>query len=221
MPSSPAIARRCTSANDAPEAAASAMRAGSTNTPIGFEWKSGLVRIHCVDAAQSPKLSDLQLHAVAVGVLVVVGERHPVVDAEVRLDPRATEPQIAGVQVGEAAVLEGAVVHPGSCLALGVIDEPGEAQQRDAVVCAVVRQPCPCGVLEAHLRSHDGPIPVDQLLQPCGLEVDVMECGPERCLRAHPRAFLSLLSVCRRWPTQLHDRRPRGAMRSSSAAGSG
>ena len=45
------------SSKEAPDAASAAIRAGSTNTPIGLAWKSGLVRIHSREASQSPNTS--------------------------------------------------------------------------------------------------------------------------------------------------------------------
>ncbi len=109
---------------------------------------------------------DLQLDEVAVGVLVVVGERHPVVEAEVGLDPGLAQPQVAGVEVLEGVVLERAVVQPGAGVLLGVVDEPGEREQRDAVVGRIVGQPRADVVLEQHLGADDERVPVDQLLQP-------------------------------------------------------
>ena len=45
------------SSKDVPAAASEAIRSGSTNTPIGLAWKSGLVRIHSREASQSPNTS--------------------------------------------------------------------------------------------------------------------------------------------------------------------
>src|SRR5271165_659733 len=119
----------------------------------------------------------LQLDVVAVGVLVVVGERHPVVEADVGRDPRLAQAQIAGVQLLEAVVLKRAVVHPGAGVLLRVIHEPLEGEQRDAVVGLIVGQPCPVGCLEEDLGSNERAVPVDHLLQARRLQVEMVELG--------------------------------------------
>ena len=97
------------------------------------------------------------------------------VEAERRRDAGLLEAQVARVQVLEARVLERRVVHPGARVLLRVVDEVREREQRDPVVRVVVRQPGADLVLEDHLRADERAVEVDHLLQPGGLEVDVVE----------------------------------------------
>lgn len=101
------------------------------------------------------------------------------IDADVGLDPALAQSQVAGVEVLEALVLEGAVMHPRVGVLVGVVDEGGKGQECDAVVGGVVGQPSPGGVLEGHLGADHDRVPVDQLLQPGRLEVEVMEPGSD------------------------------------------
>jgi hypothetical protein len=114
---------------------------------------------------------------VAVRVAVVVGERHAVVETEVRHDPGVLEPQIARVELFEAVVLERRVMQPRPRVLLGVVDEVRPRGERDAVVGGVVGQPRAEVVLEEHLGPDQDRVPVDHLLQSGRLEVDVVELG--------------------------------------------
>ena len=120
---------------------------------------------------------DLQLDVVAVRIAVVVGERHAVVEAEVRHDPGLLEPQVARVELVEAVVLEGGVVQPRPRVLLGVVDEVRERGQRDPVVGLVVGDPGAERIPEEHLGPEQHAVPVDHLLEPGGLEVDVVQLG--------------------------------------------
>ena len=120
---------------------------------------------------------DLQLDVVAVRIGVVVGERHPVVEAQRRRDLLLLEPQVARVQLLEARVLERGVVHAGACLLLRVLDEVREREQRDPMVRFVVGQPRAALELVDDLGADERPVAVDHLLQTGRLEVEVVELG--------------------------------------------
>ena len=130
---------------------------------------------------------DLELDVVAVGIGVVVGERHPVVEAQRRGDPGLLEAQVARVQVLEARVLERRVVHPRARVLLRVLDEVREREQRDPVIRAVVGQPRADLVLEDDLGTDERAVEVDHLLQAGRLEVDVVERGVDHGV-GHVRA---------------------------------
>ena len=69
--------------------------------------------------------------------------------------PALAQAQVAGVQLLEARVLEGAVVQPGAGVLVGVVDEARKGEQRDAVVGVVVGQPRADGVLEEDLGADE------------------------------------------------------------------
>ena len=87
------------------------------------------------------------------------------------------EPLVGGVQLVEAGVLEGRVVHAGAGVLLGVVDEVREREECDPVVGFVVGHPGADLVLVDHLGADQGGVEVDHLLQPGGLEVEVVELG--------------------------------------------
>ena len=149
---SPAIARAWMSSKRRRRPLRPRPAPGRRRRRSGWRGTPGLVRIHSLGLRPVAEVVDLELDVVAVGVLVVVGERHPVVEAEGRLDPGLAQPQVARVQVLEAVVLERAVVQARARLLVRVVDEAREGEQRDAVVRLVVGEPGADVVLEAGPR---------------------------------------------------------------------
>ena len=115
--------------------------------------------------------------------------------------PALAQPQIVRVELLEVGVLERAVVHARARVLLRVIHEPREGEQRDPVVGAVVAQPRTGGVLEDDLGADHLAVPVDHLLQPRRLEVDVVELGVNHGCRSS--GMRSCGSGCRSVGAQL------------------
>ena len=131
---------------------------------------------------------DLQLDVVAVRVAVVVRERHPVIEAERRHDPGLLEPQVAGVELVEAVVLERRVVQPRArVLAPGRRRSSGTRSARSGGWPRRWRAtPRTAYWKRTSAPTSDG-VPVDHLLQPGGLEVDVVELGVDDGVSGHRR----------------------------------
>ena len=126
---------------------------------------------------------DLELDVVAVGVGVVVGERHAVIDAERRLDPGLLQTQIAGVELVEPGVLEGRVMEAGAGLLLGIVGEAGEREQGDPVIRGVIAEPGADVVLKVDLGADEDRVEIDHLLETGRLQVEVVELGMDHCRR--------------------------------------
>ena len=113
------------------------------------------------------------------------------VEAEVGLDSELAQTQVAGVELLEAAELEGTVVEAAARALLVVVDVGGAREQRDPVVCGVVRHPRSEAILVGDLGADDRAVPVDHLLQARRLQVDVVERGADH-LGFHLRGLLSI-----------------------------
>ena len=87
----------------------------------------------------------LQLDEVAVGVGIVERRGQAVIEAGLGLDAELAQAIEAVEQVARRRELEGGVVQPRAADLGGIVLQPGDGEQREPVVRAVVREPRPDG----------------------------------------------------------------------------
>src|SRR5438132_4179954 len=132
---------------------------------IRGEVRARQVRVGLVHGGEDV---DLQLHAQAVGVAIVHGNRRPVVDAPCGLDAGGLEPPVGRQELAQAGVGVGDVVHAGGGWIRG--RTTGVVDDGHSMVLVVVGEKGDEIVAEGHARLQHGRVPGDHRVEIRGLE---------------------------------------------------
>jgi hypothetical protein len=99
------------------------------------------------------------------------------VEAEGGLDSRLSQAIERRHQIGEARVLEGTMVHAVVAHFFGIVAEPGNGQEGDAVVGGIIRHPARGRIAELDLGAEDERVPRDHVVEAARLHGHVMQGG--------------------------------------------